>query len=243
MKPKACFFTVCGGGDDYEFLLGSIEHHAEMGFHLVLDTTPPEFALQFKRLPETVTWIHEPIFGHGWKEFRLRSAVERAMNLAKNSRADILVYLDSDEFFTLDSVERLFPHALDAMVEINCTHWMKDAHPYMFGNSEWHRRLWPASSDVTVPLNIGWQSHPKYNGNPEHHCVPHPPSELPIVRVPGNFHQHLHYAIGEKAKKVDDTTILIEGWPDKGFRVLPAPWPPKLTLWKNRGIKPSESFL
>jgi hypothetical protein len=39
MKPSVCFVTVCGGGEDYEYLLGSIEHHATMGDHVVLDTS------------------------------------------------------------------------------------------------------------------------------------------------------------------------------------------------------------
>lgn len=238
--PKVCFFTVTCF-DDYEFLLGSIEHHAEMGRHLVLDTSPPEKAVKFNRLPDSVEWIHEPNFGSGWKEFKLRSAVERAMHLAKNLDSDVLVYHDSDEFYSNDSPDRLFPFAQDAMVSVNYTHWRKDGLPYIFGESEWHPRLWPKVSAVQIAPNVAWQNHPAYNGNPEHHPVAIPPSGLQSLRVQGNFRHHLHYALGSKADEEETAKTTIAGWPD-GQRVPLVPWPAKFSLWKNKGILPSESF-
>lgn len=242
MNPKVAFVTVCGGGEDYEFLLGAIEHHAEMGSHLIIDTTPSERAIKFKNLPDSVIWLHEPNFGAGWKEFRMRSAVERAMRQAKALCADVHVSLDSDEFFTKESSDLLFPWATEAMVEVQCVHWRKDGKPYTFGHSEWHRRLWPARSNVQIAENLAWQAHHSYNGNPEHHPVAWPPSGLQLIRVYGHFHHHLHYALGVKAQKEETAATTIEGWPDKGMEIPSTPWPEKLRLWKESGTLPSESF-
>jgi len=242
MRSSVLFFTVCGGGDDYDFLLGAIERHAEMGRHLVLDTTPEDRAVKFQRLPDTVVWMHEPLYGAGWKDIRLRTAVERAMRLGRLMSPDILVYLDSDEFYINEAPRDLFPYAMDAMVEVNYTHWRKDGHAYIFGPSEWHRRLWPAGSDVTIAQNTAWVQHPQYNGNPEHHPVPSPPANLPIIRVQGNFRHHLHYALGSKADDDETARTTIAGWPDGGARVPAVPWPAKLALWRDQGIRPSEFF-
>jgi hypothetical protein len=242
MKPRIAFFTVCGGGVDYDFLLGAVEHHAEMGIHLVLDTTPPDRAVVFRKLPESVLWIHDPSFGQGWKSFRLRSAVEACMMKARLLDADVLVYLDSDEFYVKESAQDLFPRALDSFVEVGYVHWRKDGKPYVFGESEWHPRLWPRGSDVRIAPNIAWQAHPKYNGNPEHHPVPVPPVGLPVVRIEGHFRHHLHYAIGSKADDEETARNTISGWPDKGVLVPEVPWPEKLRLWLEKGIRPSEAF-
>src|SRR5579871_808658 len=211
--PKACFFTVTHS-EDYDFLLGSIERHAEMGRHLVLDTSTVEKAVKFSRLPDTVEWVNDPSFGTGWKEFRLRSAVERALRLARGTDAEVLVYLDSDEFYTPDAPSLLFPHATDAMVAINYTHWKKDGLPYIFGESEWHPRLWPRSADVVIATNTAWIAHPAYNGNPEHHAVVQAPAELPVLRVQGNFRHHLHYCLGPKAEEEETARTTIAGWPN-----------------------------
>jgi hypothetical protein len=242
MKPKVVFFTVCGGGEDYEFLLGSIEHHSEMGSQLVIDTTPPDRSVTFKKLPDNVIWIHEPAYGSGWKEFRLRTAVERAMRKARAFAADVVVYKDSDEFFTKDSEKLLFPWAAQAMVEVECVHWRKDGKPYVFGQSEWHSRLWPNGENVVIAENTAWQNHPLYNGNPEHHPVPVAVNGLQTIRVYGHFHHHVHYAVGSKANEEESASSTIEGWPDKGREIPAAPWPEKLRLWKETGVLPSESF-
>lgn len=239
--PKVCFFTVTCS-QDYDFLFGSIEHHAEMGSHLVLDTSPPEQAIKFSKLPDSVIWLHEPTFGSGWKEFRLRSAVERAMRKARAISSDVLVYLDSDEFFTKESSTLLFPWATNAMVEVETIHWKMDGKPYIFGFSEWHRRLWPTSGDVVIPLNAGWPLHPAYNGNPEHHPMPEGRGSLQFIRVYGHFHHHVHYAIGSKSQDEETAVGTIVGWPDKGREIAPVPWPEKLRLWKETGAPPSESF-
>lgn len=241
MTPKVCFFTVVCARD-YDFLLGSIEHHAEMGSQLVLDTSPRDQAIRFRKLPDNVIWLHEPDFGSGWKEFKLRSALERAMRQARAFMADVMVYKDADEFFTRDSEELLFPWAERAMVETCTIHWKTDGKPYMFGPSEWHRRLWPASADVDIAMNTAWQSHPSYNGNPEHHPVPVPPGHLQMIRVYGNFHHHLHYAIGQKAAEDGTAISTIDGWPDFGTEIPPVEWPERLRAWKDFGIPPSEAF-
>jgi len=241
MNPSVAFFTVVHS-QDYDFLLGSIEHHAEMGLHLVLDTSPLEKAEKFKRLPDSVKWVHEPIYGNGWRKFRMRTAVERAMNLARDLGTRVLVSLDADEFYSRDSVERLFPHAESDVVSVHCTHWKSDGYPYMFGESEWHARLWPSWLDVKIALNVDWKKHPSYNGNPEHHPVPVPPAGYPELRVPGLFHHHLHYALGQKALETDPANDTIAGWPDRGTPVPLVPWPIKMQLWKTRGVLPSEYY-
>jgi len=236
------FFTVTRSRD-YDYLLGSIEQHAEMGRHLVLDTTfPPEEAIKFNKLPNTVRWIHEPVYGSGWKEFRLRTAAERARVLAGGMGADVLVYMDSDDFYTPESKNNLFPHALDAIVEIQYTHWRKDGYPYIFGESEWHKKLWPSWGDTIIGLNSAWHCHKDYNGNPEHHALAYDPTNIPMIRVLGNFRHHVHYAIGPNADDDETARTTISGWPDKGFRVPSVPWPPKLALWRDKGIRPSEFF-
>lgn len=241
MTVSACFFTVTCHLD-YDFLLGAIEHHAGMGSHLVLDTSPPDKAIRFRKLPDSVIWLHEPDFGIGWKEFKLRSAIERAMKKARALYADILVYLDSDEFYTKDSSELLFPWAERAMVETQYVHWRKDGLPYTFGQSEWHPRLWPRAADIGICENAFWKTNPAYNGNPEHHPVPVAPAGLPVIRVYGQFRHHLHYALGAKASDEETAVNTIEGWPDKGVRAAQVEWPEKLKLWRDKGVLPSESF-
>ncbi len=241
MKPTVMFFTVVHH-KDYEFLLGSIEHHAKMGFHLVLDTSPQADAIQFQGLPETVHWVHEPVYGSGWKEFRMRSAIERAMRLAGEFRPDVLVQLDADEFYSSDSPDLLFPEAARNPVSVHCTHWLRDGNPYMFGESEWHLRLWPGDCEVRIERNHDWTKHPSYNGNPEHHPVPVPPATHPAIRVPGLFHHHVHYAIGEKSLYMDPANDTIDGWPDHGARVPMTPWPERLRMWAAAGIKPSSWY-
>lgn len=241
MKPSVAFFTTTHY-KDYDFLLGSIEHHAEMGFHLVLDTTPNNMVERFKRLPDTVRWVHEPFYGSGWQHFRMRTAVERAMTLAREFDTDVLASLDSDEFYTKDSVERLFPYAAKDVVSVHCTHWKSDGLPYMFGESEWHLRLWPAQCDVKIALNVDWTKHASYNGNPEHHPVPVPPPSYQEIRVPGAFHHHLHYAMSQKALEQEPANQTISGWPDKGTRIPMVAWPVKMRTWRTQGIRPSEYY-
>lgn len=241
MSVSTAFFTVTCA-DDYDALLGGIEHHAEMGPHLVLDTTPEDRAIKFSKLPDNVIWIHEPLYGSGWKDFKLRSAVERAMKKARAFATDILVYRDSDEFYVKESVDQLFPWAKEAIVEVGYVHWRKDGNPYTFGHSEWHTRIWPTKSNVVIAPNLAWQAHPNYNGNPEHHPVPVPPVGLPMIRVYGHFRHHLHYAIGPKMDDEETARNTIEGWPNKGIPAPIVPWPEKLALWRDKGIPPSDSF-
>jgi hypothetical protein len=241
MKPSVAFFTVTHY-KDYDFLLGSIEHHARMGYHLVLDTSPREHAAIPSGLPETVRWIHEPLYGSGWKQFKMRTAVDRACALAREFGTDVLASLDSDEFYSEDSPELLFPHAARHPVSVHCTHWKSDGLPYMFGKSEWHLRLWPRNCDVRIAANLDWTKHPDYNGNPEHHPVPVPPAGRPEIRVPGNFHHHVHYAFSPDFDS-DAGARMIDGWPDGGFRVPVVPWPHRLRMWQAAGIKPSTYYM
>ena len=242
MSASVVFFTVVYY-KDYDFLLGSIEHHAKFGKHLVLDTSPPEHAIKFKKLPSSVLWMHAPFYGVGWKNFKLKSAVQDAMENARLLGTDIMVYLDADEFYTDESAKFLFPWAEKAMVENQYIHWKRDGKAYTFGHSEWHCRLWPAQSKVEIAQNSAWRNHPRYNGNPEHHPVPVPPQGLQVIRVYGEFRQHLHYALGPKAMDEETAVNTIDGWPDKGHEVVTPPLPEKLFLWREKGIRPIEAFL
>lgn len=237
-----CFFTVCGGGEEYEFLLGSIRHHAEMGLHLVLDTAPAERAKKFVNLPKTVRWVHEPKFGYGWKSFKLRSAVERAMNLAREMRTKVLVYLDCDEFFSGECATWAFRLAVDRAVDFKTYAWKEDLLPYDCGDSEWHRRAWPASAGVNIIKNGSWIESPHYNGNPEHHPIPSIPPSLSHIRANGDLHHHLHYAIGKKSKNLETAVTTIPGWKD-ATHIYPTPWPELLAAWRDQGTLPSASFL
>ena len=242
-KPKepvsVCFMTVCGGGEDYDFLLGSIEHHAKMGKHVVLDTTPEGRAKKFKGLPSSVTWVHEPIYGSGWKEFKFRAALTRALEMAKEQKTDIIVELDCDEYFSEDSPQGLFPHAANSVVSMETVHWTKDMKPMSFGKGEYHTRLWPACLDVTWPVNEGWVKSPHYNGNPDHHAVMSAPPGTPHVSIPGHYHYHLHYFVGQKAGDDETARQTIHGWPNgQPARMTQLPVP--IWLWKFQGSRPTE---
>lgn len=236
-NPSVCFFTICGGGEDYDFLLGSIEHHAKMGKHVVLDTAPSGTAKRFKGLPSSVTWVYEPIYGHGWHEFRFRSALARSLELAKAQGADVVVQLDTDEYFSDDSPGSLFPFASENMVSVETLHWREDK-PYSFGPGEHHVRLWPSRMDVRWPVNEGWIRSPHYNGNPDHHAVVVGPPGTKIIRVEGHYHYHLHYFVGEKMKMEETAKQTIHGWPNGNpARISPLPFP--IWIWKFKGHRPS----
>lgn len=243
IHPTVSFFTVTRSRD-YDYLLGSIEHHAEMGKHLVLDTTIPEDNPRtFKNLPPSVTWIHEPLYGCGWKDFRFVAASQKAMALALDFKSDVLIWLDSDEFFTLSIMDDVVPHALYSIVEAMNIHWKKDGHAYMYGESEWHNKIWPRWSNPRIGLNLAWPKHKDYNGNPEHHALLYDVPGVSKIRIPGLYRNHVHYCIGPN--KDDDETgrTTIEGWDRGGRRVPDVGWPAKLALWRDKGIKPSDSFL
>lgn len=241
MDRDLCFVTVCGGGEDYDFLLGSIEHHAEMGQHLVLDTTPVDRARRFK-LPKSVIWRHHPDYGAGWKEFKLRTALEDALKMAKSETdASILAVLDCDEFYAPECAEWAFKLGRDRMVEFKTVTWRSDGKAYDLGESEWHRRVWPAAMDVKILKNESWIAHPQYNGNPEHHPIASPPDLDQIVRAHGSLHNHVHYAIGAKASETETADTTIDGWKMGGFEASRVPWPVRLRVWQESGERPSGS--
>lgn len=241
--PTVAFFTVTRS-KEYDYLLGSIEHHAGIGKHVVLDTTiPEESPKKFKNLPSTVTWVHEPIYGSGWKNFRFQSASQRALSLATELKTDVLAWLDSDDFYVSSITDEVIPHALHSIVELTYIHWKQDGHPYIFGESEWHRKFWPRWANLYVGLNLAWPKHKDYNGNPEHHALLYDTPGFPKMRIPGLYRNHIHYCLGPN--KDDDETgrTTIDGWGRGGYRVPDVVWPAKLALWRDRGIKPSEAFL
>jgi hypothetical protein len=236
------FFTVCGGGEDYDFLLGSIDHHARMGSHLVLDTTPEDRVRKFKNLPRSVKWIHAPNYGAGWDTFRFVEALQAAVALAMDIfNPAALVQLDSDDFYAVEA-EPLLVLGASVVVEMQYVHWMKDGEPYIFGESEWHRRIWPAGRGVTVERDPGWAQSRVYDGNLDTHPRVVVPDWVPVMRFDGLFRHHVHFALGEKADDHRIAKTSISGWPHAGRIVDRRPWPDKLGLWKERGILPSSFF-
>lgn len=241
MGSDLCFVTVCGGGEDYDFLLGSIEHHAEMGQHLVLDTTPVDRARRFK-LPKSVIWRHHPDYGAGWKEFKLRTALEDAIRIARHETdASVLAILDCDEFYAPECMDLAFKVGLHRMVELKTVTWKPDGKAYDMGDSEWHRRVWPSGMDVKILRNEAWVQHPQYNGNPEHHPVASPPNGDLLYRVHGQLHHHVHYAIGAKAHETETAETTIDGWKSGAVEVPHVPWPVRLRVWRETGERPSGS--
>lgn len=246
MRRSVCFVTVCGGGEDYKFLLASMEHHAAMGNHIVLDTTPPDRRLAFTGLPRSVTWIHEASFGSGWKKFDFRSALGRVTSIAAQSRAETIVHLDCDEFYSSNSSE-LFQKArdLDSIVAVETIHWKKDRQAYRFGPSERHRRVWPAKMPVTFPVNQKWKDSAGFDGNPNHHAlVEGPPGRTRVRYVEGFYHHHVHHAIGWKADDDDNARRTVEGWPTGVFLDIAqgGVWPWPLINWRENGVDPTKRF-
>jgi hypothetical protein len=234
-----CFLTVCGGGEDYEFLLGAIEHHSRMGVHVVLDTTPVGQERKFMNLPPHVVWIWEPTYGQGWRNFKFRDALMRGVALAKNY-GDVIAVLDCDEFYT-PQLRWVLDAAAKNPVLVETIHWMRNGHPYMFGESEWHLRLWPSTTDVSYPPNQTWVTHPDYNGNDHHHAVPRFPVGTELLKVPGSIHHHLHYALGKKSLDDKVGKANIPAW-HYGHRTMHVPWPAPLEKWRDLGILPSTAF-
>jgi hypothetical protein len=232
-------FFVVTHSKDYEYLLGSIEHHAAMGSIIVLDSSAAGEARRFVNLPSNVEWVHEPLYGSGWKEFRYRDALNRAIQLALEFAPDVLCYLDADEFY---SGTWPFLMGRNRMIELKIVEWLRDGKPRLFGESEWHARIWPADSDVKFVVNQKWLTHPDFNGNDQHHATPLEPSGLEKTRVHGLFHHHVHHALGPKALDEEVARQTVDGW-GKGVPQPPVPWPERLALWRDKGILPSTAFV
>lgn len=241
MAVKVVFVTVCGGGtaeeamSEYNYLLGSIEHHATMGSHIVLDTSPPQYYINARGLPSSVRWVQEPLYNNG-RMFRMWSALKRVSELAESMCPDVIVHLDSDEFYTKEWSDSLFKKASKGMVEVLTFEW-REGKAYDFGT--WHRRAWPGQSGVTIGLNVGWQQHPDYNGNPENHPFPVPPVGMPIVRVEGFLHHHIGMTVGQKKSLRGGADI--PWWPAHQLASSVA-WPTLLKSWRDEGVPPFDRF-
>lgn len=238
---RAVTVVVCGGGEDYSFLLGCLDRHLSYGPVVVLDTTPPPASRRF-RLPSSVRWIHRPDYGRGWAEFRFADALNDVIALAEEATPEIIVQEDCDEYFD-HTVAHALLLAKDSIVEMKTLHHMDPLEAVDF-ETEWHRRMWPARRGIRFGGNPEWLASPAYNGNPQYHPLMLNPEGLSIVRQPLTFHHHLHYCVGEKAK--DHSTALgsIPGWPDKGLRIrLEGCWPASILAWKETGILPGSQIL
>ena len=169
--------------------------------------------------------------------------MERAEAMARESGAEVIAHLDSDEFYSDDSADWLFSFARRGMVEVKTVTWTRDGKARDLGESEWHRRLWPSSMPVEIARNEAWVGHPRYNGNPEHHPIARPRDPAAaILRAHGEFHHHLHYALGDKAMDTETAETTIPGWASGGVEVGPKAWPDPLRRWSLEGARPSAAF-
>lgn len=243
-------FTVVGGdSEEYELLLGSIEYHARLGNHFVLDVGPFDRSPLLRRLPPSVRWIQIPFYGSGsWQTFRFATALERARQLALDAFPDTayLVCTDSDEYWNVDRLLTLFqrqgPLETPKVFTFETIHW-KDGLPLRFGESEWHTRAWDVRTGISIQRNPHWMASERYDGNPERHPLPIPKVDLvEQIRIPEPCHFHLHYTIGEKQGRTRTAEATITGWPN-GTPVEGAhPWPEPIRKWVYEGRPPSLGF-
>ncbi|MGH8896998.1 MAG: hypothetical protein ACRDZ4_08265 [Egibacteraceae bacterium] len=235
------FFTVCGGVEEYEFLLASIEHHAALSqAHVVLDTTPSPESRRFQRLPKTVRWVHEPLYGSG-TSFRYVAALNRAIALAEEDGADALFYLDADEYFAPDIVAEVAPLACERLVEFPILHHI-DERSAWFVPLDCHFRAWPARRGVRAMLNLGWQQHPLYDGNPEWHALVQAPPDVPLHRLIPAYHHHLHFVLGKKTAWDSYRHLMLGERVHDRVVPISSPWPPPVYQWYRSGVLPSSHF-
>lgn len=252
MNHRVTFFTVCGGGEEYDFLLGGIEHHARIGNHLVFDVSPkPQ---RFFGLPPSVRWeaTLDPEHYHSgdWRHFRLASALEHARALALSTfpETHFLVHLDCDEYYDAEIMIPLLvrneraPIELPRLFTFPTIHWL-DGRALRFGPSEMHMRAWDVRADAQVRLNKFWRESPRYNGNPEHHPYFAAGGSHQPVAVSMPVHYHLHYALGRKQQRTETAETTIVGWPNGTPVENPCPWPDPLQRWVEKGELPSKPFL
>lgn len=247
---KITFFTVCGGGEEYDFLLGSIEYHARVGRHVVFDISKDQRT--FRSLPPSVSWVPVPWAGYesgDWRTFRLAKALEdaRLFALGRFPDTEFLVHLDCDEYYDVEALDQLLDRRHGMSVPqtfvFNTIHW-RDGRALRFGPSEWHMRAWDVRADVRVIRNLAWEISPKYNGNPEHHPLLSPKAALfQETRIDRPVHYHLHYAVGAKRHFTETAEATIDGWPVGMTVDNPCPWPDPIRLWAESGMGPSGSFL
>lgn len=238
-QVKAALVTVCGQStkeeveEEYNYLFGSMAHHANIGSHVVLDTSPPQWAIQPKNLPASVQWHYEPIYGHGLANFRGQDAIDRAIAIARQLDISVIVHLDCDEFFT-PNIADLFPMALNNIIAVKAYHWYPDVKAYEF--NDWKRRLGPAKDGIHMGLNVSWAKHPKYNGNPQNHSFL---SGFKAIRVDGVFLHHVPKAVGKKHDLRNPGTKIAMPWVTP---LDPVPWPEDLELWRTKGVPPSDKY-
>lgn len=240
MNSRICFITHIGGADaefcrnEYNYVLGSLAHHAEMGRHIVLDTTPLQFRFIPGKLPDSVKWIYDPTYGFGESKFRYADALNRLISEATFIGAQVVCYVDADEFFTLGTEKVAFPLAFSHVILPSIVHWDYLPAPYHF-RQEFHIRIWPLRFRGYFPREVkAWIQNPSYDGNPQRHTICQFYHDVPFQRIAVPIHHHLRGAVGTKR----------HGSVEAGERLDPAhfPWPEPLRLWRERGREPMEDF-
>jgi hypothetical protein len=233
VSARATLLTVCGGGEDYELLLGCLERHLAHGSLVVVDTSPEDVRRRFD-LPAEVSWFHCPLFGRGAEGFRFATALNVGIGLAEELAPDVLVQVDADEYFEADLSAAIARASAGTVLDVKTLHHTAEGEALDFSD-EWHRRIWPARRGIRFRLN------PRHQ-NPEFHPAMDVPMGIPIERETGTLHHHLHYAVGSKASDLHTARTTIPGWPDAGRRVRVPPWPALVARWQRGGPPPSSSF-
>ena len=238
--PDIVFFTICGGANkelvdrQYNHLLGSIEYHAEMGRHIVLDNSPRELHRTFTKLPKSVTWIYEPIYGHGHDKLRQTDLLNRIAWTAYQMQPDAVVYTDCDEFWGQGLLDLVARDAKDSLINLPTLHVDINGDHYYFPH-EYHRRIWDGKREVIFPYNkakIEEFQNGVFEGNPQRHSIACPTEGMNHKTVHDMIHHHMKCFIRgggswDLGKKIDKNP----------------PWPEPLSLWKYQSIEPLLKFL
>ena len=230
--PTIAFFTPCGGGVDYELLLGSIANHAAMGPRVVLDNTPAEKRRFFKNLPQNVVWVYDDNYkGGSLHTCMFRQALQRALEIARLLGTDLVMHLDCDEFLDARAVKDIFPMAVGKAMQNKVANWGSDGKAHVLpGHSN---RIWDARFEVTYPENAAWKTHPHYDGNPNRHPMPRWPKDAPVITIDKVYIHHLHYAVRQKDQYAFKENPVVE---------LSTEWPPLIKKWHEGGPLPSTYF-
>ena len=231
--PDIVFFTISGANSkelvdrQYNHLLGSIEHHAQLGRHIVLDNSPRAFRRIFTKLPKSVTWIYEPIYGHGDENFRQTDALNRIAFAAYQMKPDAVIYTDCDEFWTPNLVDVVEREAKDSLVHLPTIHVDVNGDHYFFPH-EYHRRIWEGKREVIFPYNKAKPSdldNDTFQGNPQRHSIACASEGMKTKTVHDICHHHMKcfmigggsWHLGKKLEKNPE-------------------WPAPLKEWKYSGI-------
>jgi hypothetical protein len=142
--PTVVFFTIISGrtpeevDEERNFLCASLDHHSQMGSHYIIDTTPRKLFTKPGRIPKTVVWSHRP-------DMDKIHAFDNGIIAARGARRNVIVYVEPDEFFTADSMKKVFAEAQYSIIETQRIEWDINDKPTL--SNTWIRSAWPSKPD------------------------------------------------------------------------------------------------